>query len=95
MSRPDRAELKRNFDAVRRILFEKWNPVGVSGLPEDEYDSYVWPIVRLLHEGADEAALTQHLHEVEQFYFARDTAEEKLLPAAEALLALGIGENPA
>lgn len=26
---------------VREILYRDWNPCGVEGLPEDEYDSYV------------------------------------------------------
>jgi hypothetical protein len=95
MSRPDRVDLKQDFAAVRRVLFNEWNPVGVNGLPEDEYDSYVWPLVRLLRDGGDAATLTRHLHEVEQFYFSRDTSEEKLLPVAASLLALGIGKESA
>jgi hypothetical protein len=95
MSRPDSRKLKREFAAVRRVLCNEWNPVGVSGLPEDEYDSYVWAIVRLLREGAGAATLTQHLREVEHLYFGRDTSAEKLLPVAASLLALGIGGEPA
>ena len=29
LSRPDRAALKRDFETVRAVLFEDWNPVGV------------------------------------------------------------------
>ena len=85
-----RAALKQDFYAVREVLRTDWNPVGVHGLPEDEYDSYVWPIVRLLREGADEAALTKHLHEVELLYFNRDTSEAKLKPVAQRLRGLGV-----
>lgn len=67
-----------------------WNRVGYEGLPEDDYDSYVWPIVGLLKEGADEIALAQHLHEVELSYFSRDTPVANLRPIARALIALGL-----
>jgi hypothetical protein len=90
MSGSHRAALKQDFYAVREVLRTGWNPVGVDGLPDDEYDPYVWPIVRLLKEGADETALAEHLHEVELFYFGRETAVARLLPAARALIALGI-----
>ena len=42
-----RAELQ---EAVRRILFDVWDPIGLSkeGLPPDEYDRYVLPIFALI-----------------------------------------------
>ena len=85
-----RAARKQDFFAVREVLGTIWNPVGVSGLPDDEYDAYVWPIVRLLLEGADESGLARHLHETEHRYFGRDTSETKLKPVTKALLLLGI-----
>lgn len=91
----ERSALKQDFYAVREVLRTVWNPVGAEGLPEDEYDSYAWQIVRLLKEGANEIALTRQLHDIELFYFDRDTAEPRLRPVARALMALGIrgGEN--
>ena len=95
MSRPPRAELKQEFEAVRRVLREVWNPVGVDGLPADEYDDYVWPIVRLLREGADADVLTRHLADVEAFYFGSTIRDDRRMPTAAALLALGIeAEGP-
>jgi hypothetical protein len=91
----ERSERKQDFYAVRQVLRTVWNPIGVDGLPEDEYDSYVWPIVGLLRDGADEETLAQHLREVEQFYFSRDTAVKKLLPVAASLTALGLEKDPA
>lgn len=85
-----RAARKQDFYAVRDVLRTVWNPVGVSGLPDDEYDSYAWPIVRLLLEGADETDLARHLHETELRYFGRDTSEAKLKPIVKALLRLRI-----
>lgn len=88
-----RAALKQDFYAVRHVLRTVWNPVGVDGLPEDEYDSYVWPIVGLLREGADALRLEEHLIEVEQFYFGFEPHQAKLAPVAQSLLSLGIGET--
>lgn len=85
-----RSALKQDFYAVREVLRTLWNPVGVEGLPEDEYDSDIWPIVRLLKEGVGEPALAQHLHQVEQVYFGWDTSEARLKPVTCALLALGV-----
>lgn len=85
-----RAALKRDFDAVRHVLYEAWNPVAVGGLPADEYDSYVWPIVRLLREGANDARLAAHLIALERDYFARNIDAPQLAPVIKALRALGI-----
>lgn len=46
--------------AIRRILWEDWDPIGC-GVPEDEYDDYVWPVYRLLYDGADRAAIREYL----------------------------------
>lgn len=36
--------------AIRRVLMEEWDPIGVSDIPEaaDEYDGYVPTIYKLL-----------------------------------------------
>ncbi|HVK79367.1 MAG TPA: hypothetical protein VM915_02035 [Verrucomicrobiae bacterium] len=86
----DRAALKQDFFAVRDVLTEVWNPVGVGGLPADEYDSYVWPIVRLLRENPDDATLAAHLITLERDYFARNIEAPQLAPVIKALRALGI-----
>jgi hypothetical protein len=40
-------EGRRLAAAIRRVLNEDWAPLG-AGLPEDEYDDYVWPLYRLV-----------------------------------------------
>jgi hypothetical protein len=37
-----------------RAALQKWDPIGVSDISEDEYDSYIPPLIRLLDQGADE-----------------------------------------
>src|SRR5262249_47565595 len=46
MSRDTKSEAK----AIGTILRKDWDPIG-AGVPEDEYESYIWPIYKLLIEG--------------------------------------------
>ena len=48
---------------VRKILWEEWDPIGC-GVPEDEYDSYVWPVVGKVHHGASLEEVANYLSEV-------------------------------
>ena len=43
MSRDAKAETR----AINTILWQDWDPIGC-GVPEDEYESYVWPVYKLL-----------------------------------------------
>jgi hypothetical protein len=48
---------------VDEILFYEWDPIGVNDHlgARDEYGSYAGGICRMLHEGADEIKLANHL----------------------------------
>ena len=37
-------------EAIKRVLLEEWDPIGVKGIPEanDEYDAYVPTIYKML-----------------------------------------------
>jgi hypothetical protein len=36
-------------DAIRQVLYRDWDPIGVCGVaPEDEYDSYIGGVYRIL-----------------------------------------------
>src|SRR5437899_1449342 len=50
-------------EAIRHVLLHEWDPLGVSQCPEaqDEYDSYVSGVYRLLASGASVAAIDQHV----------------------------------
>lgn len=70
---PDPAESRRrraaaSYAAVRKVLFWQWDPLAVSGAVkgEDEYDSYIGPLLRLLVAGASDAALAAHLVQLER-----------------------------
>ena len=47
---------------VRRILRFDWNPIGHSGLPEDEYDSYALQIVSVICNGGTKDDISESLY---------------------------------
>ncbi len=51
------------FAAVHEVFIRDWDPIGVGDCPEaqDEYDSYIPVVVRMLLEGADGAVIANHL----------------------------------
>jgi hypothetical protein len=51
---------KSKSAAIRKILLSEWNPIGFD-VPEDEYDSCIPGIYRLLRERAGMAAIASHL----------------------------------
>jgi hypothetical protein len=81
-----RREVRRLLPAVRRILWEDWDPIGC-GVPEDEYDDYVPDVVRLLLEGADPEVLERHLRETAKAYMAVSVPERRLATVVEKLIA--------
>jgi hypothetical protein len=88
-----RIAFKREFAAVRRVLMEDWNPVGVGCLPEDEYDAYVWPILSLLRAGADREALMGRLQQIELQWFGRVANDADLALVLDKLQALGVDKT--
>ena len=49
------------------MLLHEWDPIGIQDVPEaqDEYDSYVGGVYRLLASGASEEQLVEHLRLIE------------------------------
>jgi len=78
-------------DSIRQVLYRDWNPIGVPGLPEDEYDSYIAPVYRILAGSRSEQELIEFLFSTE-----RDTigvpceSPEQLRPVARRLLELAV-----
>lgn len=58
---------RESFQAIHDVLIREWDPIGVSDEPmaQDEYDSYIPVILRLLSEGADEIKIAHHLEQIE------------------------------
>jgi hypothetical protein len=55
---------KADVNAIRRILMSEWGPIGC-GVPQDEYDSYIPAIYRLLRARVSVEELASHLEEIE------------------------------
>ncbi len=79
-------------DSIRQILRHDWNPIGFDEvLPEDEYDSYIAPVYRILAGSRSEQELIEFLFRTE-----RDTigvpceSPEQLRPVARRLLELDV-----
>ncbi len=69
-----------------RRLWNEWDPIGVvSGLNDDEYDSYLTPSLELLESGAPFAAIVQYLeHLVGEHMGMGEEGVEHANPAAFA-----------
>ena len=59
----ERQPIRALIDAVDRVLWEVWDPIGVNGYPEarDEYTGYAPVVARMLHDGATDAEIGWHL----------------------------------
>lgn len=42
---------------IREVPNSEWNPIGVEGLPVDEYDRYVGRVAAMLRDGASDDEL--------------------------------------
>ncbi len=81
-------------DAVRKILIEEWDPLGVNEIPEaqDEYDHYVGGVRRLLEAGADKTKLVGHFRHLEEIDMGIPYRDDKTRECvAEMLLRLTPG----
>ena len=76
---------------VGGVLRESWNPIGFADLPEDEYESYVGGVYRLLVSGATERQVAEHLRRLEVESMGMDNASaDDLLSVARQLLVLDV-----
>jgi hypothetical protein len=78
-------------DSIRQILYHDWNPIAVPGLPEDEYDSYIAPVYRILAGSRSEQALIECLFRLESDDIGMPCdSPERLRPVARRLLELDV-----
>jgi hypothetical protein len=64
---PREARAKEILESIRRVLLEEWDPIGVNDVAEaqDEYDSYIGGVHRLLASGASADQVEAHLRHLE------------------------------
>src|SRR5688572_7333439 len=90
-SRKDRA--RKVQDSIRRVLFFDWDPIGISDVSatDDEYDSYIAPIYRILLGNGSEDDIVERLAEFERDLMALPVRDpETLRPVARKLLELKV-----
>ncbi|HEV3300902.1 MAG TPA: DUF1871 family protein [Planctomycetaceae bacterium] len=80
-------DYREKAKAIRRILLAEWDPFGC-GVPEDEYDSYITGIYRLIHERASLEGLAAHFRNLEKMAMGLEPDLEKSRRVAKSLLAL-------
>ena len=92
MSEPREKRAAEIQDAVRQILYRDWDPIEVCGAaPEDEYDSYIGGVYRILTTSRSEEALVQFLAgAVENLVSSQESAQDGLRSVARKLLALDV-----
>ncbi len=85
MSRDTKAETR----AINTILWKDWDPIGC-GVPEDEYESYVWPVYKLLIDGAPREAVAEYLRVTATAVIAVSVPQDRLEAVVDKLVALGV-----
>jgi hypothetical protein len=80
-------------DSIRVVLRRDWDPLGIQDVAEaqDEYDSYVAGVYRLLASGASENQLIDHLQQIETVAMGLSGSEPaKLRPVVHRLRGLNV-----
>jgi hypothetical protein len=78
--------------SIRQILYRDWDPIGVCDVgPEDEYDSYIGGVYRILATSRSEDALIDFLSKIESDLMSSDPASRgPLRRVVKKLLALDV-----
>jgi hypothetical protein len=93
----DEAEKQRwreQRQLVRDILWEFWDPIGVSAFddwPKDEYDSYVGVVVSMLRSGQTAQEVSSYLYRAETEYIGMSGDQARAASVAQMLISLNIG----
>src|SRR5437764_14442817 len=75
---------------IREVLLREWDPIGVRDEPraQDEYDSYVGGVYRLLASGASPRSVAAHLAKLEAEEMGLGVSPAKLLRGGTTLVAV-------
>lgn len=82
-----RTGVRTSFEQVQEILHADWDPIGC-GVPLDEYDSYVWPVLKLLMARASRSEIAAYLRVTANETIGCSVPEDRLARVAEQLLQL-------
>lgn len=89
MSKPGRL-VHTSFEQVQAILHADWDPIGC-GVPLDEYDSFVWPVVKLLQASAPREEIERYLRGAAALMMS-PVPEARLQIVMDRLMAVGTGD---
>jgi len=83
-------------EAIGVVLLHEWDPIGIRAVPEaqDEYESYVGPVYRLIASGASAEAVADYLVAIETDMGVGRVPPRVLVPVAEQLCALDVRISP-
>jgi len=83
-------------ESIRDVLLRDWDPIHVQDEPQaqDEYDSYVGGVYRLIASGASPRALAEHLARIERDAMGFGTSAEQLIEVAMKLSKLDVRLRP-
>ena len=76
---------------VHAILWNDWDPIGVAGMadwPNDEYDSYVWPVIGSVMRGETAEQVADYLDWASNEHMGCPQLRETNLAIAHRLVAL-------
>ncbi|MCA9232836.1 MAG: hypothetical protein KDA57_19460 [Planctomycetales bacterium] len=80
-------------EAVREVLVQSWDPIGIKDDPEwpkDEYDAYISEICAFLLRGEPDDFIARHLCFIEKSLMGLgSTGVSERLPVARKLKAVG------
>lgn len=88
MKRDTKVETRK----IAQILWRDWDPIGC-GVPEDEYDIFVWPVYKLLIEDKPRAEIEAYLRWAADQAVAVSVPEERLRRVVGELMALRLGNT--
>ena len=78
-------------DAIRQVLFNDWDPIGINDCaPKDEYDAYIGGIYRQLVSGRTEDELCEHLRQLEIIQMESPTNADHRRMVAKKLMKLNV-----
>ena len=91
--------MKDQIALVNRILFERWDPIGVSAdssWPRDEYEGYAAGVLGLVLRHASDDVVAEHLARIEDEWMGLTPSplRRRLAVAAEIRKVVRAGEHP-
>jgi hypothetical protein len=96
MANPKQKRARLIMKEIHDILWNDWDPIGVNGHgPDDEYDSYIGDVYRILTKTPDASRLIEHLYREETETMGLPPRDPKCIePVAKKLLAIDLFQPP-